>query len=640
MWQYLVKRLFLLLVTLFGICIITFLLVTLAPGDPAATYMGVQQVGSAKGRATDTVLKNARETLYLDRPVILNTTPNSRARIARKRVKELSEGTDYARQDAQEAIVGGIGTAALDIFIDEAQARAQQGVEPATKLAVAVAALETVAANASATAVELDAAVKTVKTLVPGRGPRVSGRASSADAAKAWVTWGKNHLDEPFQGVNALLDTLARLVPPDKDGPAAKGTPVERAKVWAQWWEQHKARFDPATVDKAVAAYMSAPEAQQKARLAELEKLGAVCIAPLMAIYQSSTGEQHRLAAFAISLIAHNTNDLTPRQTHRDEFAAEWADKKIGGDKEKYVDAQIAKMLEDQETKLSRWWFRSEEEFVEFSTVRQMGRGFTQTQFGNWFRQLVKLDFGTSLAHRKNNLDLIKERFPRSAWLNFFSMMLTYLIAIPIGVYSATNQRSVGDRISTIGLFVLYSLPSFWVGSILIMLLTGPPTGVDLFPSRGYEDMNAASFDSWARFKDWVWHITLPVLCLTYGGIAYVSRQMRAGMLEVIRQDYIRTARAKGLAEKVVVFKHAMRNSLIPIITLMAFLLPHMFGGSVIIESIFSIDGLGKLLFEAINQRDLPLIMTEVVIAGVLTLIGILLADIMYAIVDPRIELK
>jgi peptide/nickel transport system permease protein len=385
---------------------------------------------------------------------------------------------------------------------------------------------------------------------------------------------------------------------------------------------------------------LSTVSADEKARLEDVKKLGGVATAPLMAVYRSSSGERQRRAAYGLSFVAKKPWDLTPTPSMRESFAKEWEEKKPGGTQEAYVEAQVAKVLTDHKESLARWWFRAEEEFVEFSTARQMGRAFTQTQFGNWFRSILMLDFGKSLAHKKRNIDLIAERFPRSAWLNFFSLFLTYMIAIPIGVYSATHQRSFGDRFSTIGLFVLYSLPSFWVGSILLMLLTGPPIGLDLFPSRGYESMNAASLDGWARLKDWLWHITLPVVCLTYGGIAYISRQMRAGMLEVIRQDYIRTARAKGLAEKVVVFKHAMRNSLIPIITLMAFILPYMFGGSVIIETIFSIDGLGKLLFEAINQRDLPLIMTEVFIAGLLTLTGILIADIMYAVVDPRIELK
>jgi peptide/nickel transport system permease protein len=137
-----------------------------------------------------------------------------------------------------------------------------------------------------------------------------------------------------------------------------------------------------------------------------------------------------------------------------------------------------------------------------------------------------------------------------------------------------------------------------------------------------------------------LWHLVLPVTCLTYGGLAYLSRLARSGILEVIREDYIRTARAKGLKERVVIYKHALRNALLPIVTLLAFLLPGMFGGSVIIESIFSIPGMGQLSFEAVLSRDYPVIMAIVTISAMLTLVGLLLSDILYAALDPRIKLE
>jgi peptide/nickel transport system permease protein len=139
---------------------------------------------------------------------------------------------------------------------------------------------------------------------------------------------------------------------------------------------------------------------------------------------------------------------------------------------------------------------------------------------------------------------------------------------------------------------------------------------------------------------DRLWHLVLPIVCLTYGGLAYLSRLTRASMLEVIREDYIRTARAKGLSERVVIFKHAFRNALLPLITLFAFLLPSMFGGSVIIESIFSVPGMGQLGFEAVLSRDYPVIMAITAISAFLTLAGLLVSDILYAALDPRIKLE
>src|SRR3972149_10182532 len=206
-------------------------------------------------------------------------------------------------------------------------------------------------------------------------------------------------------------------------------------------------------------------------------------------------------------------------------------------------------------------------------------------------------------------------------------------------IYSATHQYSAPDKVMTVGLFVLYSLPSFWVATILILFLDGGDYW-HLFPISGISSLDAEHLARWAWLKDRAWHLVLPVFCLTYGGLAYISRQMRAGMLETIRQDYIRTARAKGLSENAVLYKHALRNSLIPIVTLMADLLPAMLGGSVIIESIFTIPGMGLLGFEAILSRDYPVVMAISTIAAFLTLIGLLLSDICYALVNPTISLE
>jgi peptide/nickel transport system permease protein len=267
-------------------------------------------------------------------------------------------------------------------------------------------------------------------------------------------------------------------------------------------------------------------------------------------------------------------------------------------------------------------------------------RALTQTQFGNWLTRLVRgLDFGVSYFHHRPVSELIRTRMWITIELNLWALFLTYLIAIPIGVYSATHPRTVTDAITTVVLFLLYSLPLFWVGAMLILLFTGPPFW-DVFPAHGTESSEAWKLAGWSKVADHLWHIALPVLCLTYGEIAYISRQMRAGMLEVIRQDYVRTARAKGLPERLVVYKHALRNSLIPTITILGFLLPAMFGGSVIVETIFSINGIGRLMFDAVVQKDLPIVMADVFISGVLTLAGLLMADIAYAIVDPRIELR
>ena len=215
---------------------------------------------------------------------------------------------------------------------------------------------------------------------------------------------------------------------------------------------------------------------------------------------------------------------------------------------------------------------------------------------------------------------------------------MTYLISIPIGVFSAVKRDTLADRIVTTTLFILYSLPTFWVATMLIFFFGGGDYW-DIFPASGVQDtMHSPDWPLWKRIADWAYHLILPVFCYTYGSFAFLSRQMRVGMLEVLNQDFIRTARAKGLSERKVIWKHAFRNSLIPIITLFAAIFPAMVGGSVILETIFSIPGMGFLSYNAIIARDYPVIVAVFTLAGVLTLVGILVADILYAVVDPRIS--
>ncbi|MBC8198170.1 MAG: ABC transporter permease [Candidatus Marinimicrobia bacterium] len=260
----------------------------------------------------------------------------------------------------------------------------------------------------------------------------------------------------------------------------------------------------------------------------------------------------------------------------------------------------------------------------------------TQNQYHIWTANVLKLDFGNSFRDNQPVIDKIKERIPITLTLNLISTLLAYLIAIPLGIFSAVNQHSIWDRISTVAVFILYSLPNFWIGTMLIIFFGGGDF-FDWFPYAGLYSNNYEYLTTFGKFKDLLWHLILPIIVYTYGSFAYLSRQMRVGMLEVIRQDFIRTARAKGLSEKTVIYKHALRNSLIPIVTILAYILPAMIGGSVIIETIFTIPGMGSLAFEAITSRDYPIVMAVFTISAFLTLVGMLIADLLYSIVDPRI---
>ena len=254
-----------------------------------------------------------------------------------------------------------------------------------------------------------------------------------------------------------------------------------------------------------------------------------------------------------------------------------------------------------------------------------------------WLKQIVTLDFGRSYKDHRPVIDKIAERLPITITLNILSIFIIYLVAIPLGVYSAVKTGSFMERSTTFFLFILYSIPSFWMAMILIFFLGGGEYW-NVFPVYGILSPGADTYPFYKKALDFLWHIVLPVFCLTYGSFAYLSRFQKGSLLEVLREDFVRTATAKGLPPSRVILRHALRNALIPIITILAGLLPAMIGGSVIIETIFSIPGIGQLGFESVLARDYPMIMAIATISAFLTLLGILISDIVYVLVDPRIS--
>ncbi|GIX47610.1 MAG: peptide ABC transporter permease [Candidatus Tectimicrobiota bacterium] len=258
-------------------------------------------------------------------------------------------------------------------------------------------------------------------------------------------------------------------------------------------------------------------------------------------------------------------------------------------------------------------------------------------QYGYWLRNLFALDFGVSFKDNQPVWDKIAERLPVTIQLNALSILVVYLVAIPLGVYSATHPYSFGDQLTTFLAFMLFALPSFWLGTLAIVFLCGGDFWY-LFPPGGLTSVDyGPHWPLWRRLLDRAWHLVLPVTMLSYAGIAGLSRFMRSSMLEQLRQDFVQTARAKGLPERVVLYKHVLRNSLIPIVTLMASILPGLVSGSVIVETIFSIPGLGLLGYEAVLARDYPVLMAVFTMSALLTLLGILLSDVLLTVVDPRI---
>ena len=257
-------------------------------------------------------------------------------------------------------------------------------------------------------------------------------------------------------------------------------------------------------------------------------------------------------------------------------------------------------------------------------------------QYITWLGKMAKLDFGRSFSpDNRPVIDKIKERIPVTLSLNIIALVLEFSLAIPIGIFAATHRDTIIDKGITVFVFLGFAVPTFWL-ALLLMYLFG--VKLNWLPISGLHSLASARMSGLPWLWDLAKHLVLPISVASFGSLAGLSRYMRSTMLEVIRQDYITTARAKGLPERTVVFRHALRNALLPVITLLGFSLPGLIGGSVIFETIFAIPGMGQLFYMGVMARDYPLVMGILVIGAGLTLVGNLLADICYALADPRIR--
>lgn len=269
-------------------------------------------------------------------------------------------------------------------------------------------------------------------------------------------------------------------------------------------------------------------------------------------------------------------------------------------------------------------------------------------QYGLWLKRLATLDFGKSFAsHQKpvfwqttdkdGNVTkgLIQEALPITLMINLLGLAITLILAIPLGIIAARKYQGWQDRTITLFNFVGFSIPGFWL-SLLLMYWLGVVN--NWFPISGLHSLNYDSLDTWGKIKDSLSHLFLPVVIPSITGLAGITLFVKNGMLDVLHQDYITTARAKGLNEHKVIYTHALRNALLPLITIIGLSIPGLIGGSVIAETIFAIPGMGKLFYDAVLMRDFPVVMGILTIGSALTLLGNLLADLMYAWADPRVR--
>lgn len=256
-------------------------------------------------------------------------------------------------------------------------------------------------------------------------------------------------------------------------------------------------------------------------------------------------------------------------------------------------------------------------------------------QYVNWLWRVIRLDFGDSFKDGQPAIRKIAQRLPATLLLNILSLALIFAIAIPVGVFSAVRHNSFIDKVITFVVYVGYSLPAFWL-ALMGIILFGLKLG--LLPISGLRSLNYEMLTPFGKFLDISRHLVLPVIITAFTGLAGLTRYSKTGMLEVLRSDFIRFAHAKGLDPNRILFVHALKNAMLPIVTIVGLSLPGLIGGGFIFETIFAYPGMGRLGYESIMARDYPVIMAVGVIVAALTLFGNILADVLYAFVDPRIR--
>lgn len=266
--------------------------------------------------------------------------------------------------------------------------------------------------------------------------------------------------------------------------------------------------------------------------------------------------------------------------------------------------------------------------------------GFDQpihVRYLKWLKSVVTFEFGYSHSFGRPVLELISSKFPVSVSFGVTTFLISYLVCIPLGVFKAVRDGTRFDFASSFVVFVLYSIPGFMLAILLIHLFAGGRY-FDWFPLGGLRSLDSDGWGLWARLKDQIWHMTLPLICMIVGSFATLTILVKNSILEEVKKDYLRTARAKGLDESVVIFKHALRNALIPVATGFGGLIGVFFAANLLIERIFNLDGFGNLFYQAALKRDYPVIMAQIAIGAVISLFAQLISDVAYVLVDPRIN--
>jgi microcin C transport system permease protein len=255
-----------------------------------------------------------------------------------------------------------------------------------------------------------------------------------------------------------------------------------------------------------------------------------------------------------------------------------------------------------------------------------------------WLKSIVTADFGYSHTFGRRVTELIASKFPVSVRFGLGSLIISYVVCIPLGILKALKDGTRFDWLTSLVIFFLYSIPAFVLGIVLIVFFAGGRY-FDWFPMGGLSSLDSETWSSWAQLKDQLWHMVLPMACYVIGSFASLTILMKNSIIEEIEKDYVRTARAKGLSQRAVLMKHAMRNAIMPLAVGVGGIIAVFFTSNLLIEQIFNLDGFGKLFYDAALQRDYPVMLAQIVIGAVLLQLGTLLSDLTYTLIDPRVSL-
>ncbi len=641
---YLLKRIAAMIPTLLGITLITFLIINMAPGDPVSSEFQGGAAGSgaeaSAGGGSDT--KNAGDSIKAKRKLLGMMTEDY---VVHTWATDL--GGEPVKQ-SPSAKWGDLGEFANSLAVSPTGDRVAIGLETGTIVVLdanngaeqtrlqghmeAVWALDFTADGAKLASGDIDGAIK-VWDIAAGSVVAERGGSGRPSRDVEWLPDGSQLLQASDDGVIYALDGtdlgVKRSYEDHVQGVYSIALSSDGGTLWSGGVDRKLREWDLSTgeVTKLNTAHSAAindialsPDGTKLAtatddRLARVLSLADFEGEPLVL-----TGHYKR-----VSSVTWTTDGNRVVTASTDETVRVW-DAETGNalaEVEELIGAMYdVELLPDGQVLTAASSWRKVSVFV---------------QYYNWLKRIVTMDLGRSFVDDRLVLDKIKSALPVTLWLNVIAIVLIYVISIPLGVAAAVKRGTLFDHVSSIILFVLYSVPNFWLATLLIMFFSSKQNW-DILPSVGLISDNSENLSflqyCWDGFK----HLILPEIVMVYAGFASLSRYARTSLLETIGEDYIRTARAKGLEESVVIYKHALRNSMITIITLVANLLPAMIGGSVIVEYIFSIQGMGKLGFDAILSRDYPVIMAITTFSAFLTLLGILVSDLLYGVVDPRVS--